>query len=81
MSNKLLLETAARILNGFKGPWIAQGGWNMAPETSTASKWLEMVNGVVSKTQLPTYNDNLIMYRLFRSTQKSGARDRRSATA
>ena len=31
-TNKLLLETAAGALKDLKGPWIAQGEWNMPPD-------------------------------------------------
>ena len=61
-TNKLLLETGAGVLNGLKGPWIAQGDWNMPPETLAASKWLEMVDGVIFATQLPTCHDNVYDY-------------------
>jgi len=61
-TNKLLLETAAGALNGLKGPWIAQGDWNLPPETLAASKWLDMVNGVIFATQLPTCNESVYDY-------------------
>ena len=61
-TNKLLLETAAGALKGLKGPWIAQGDWNMPPEMLAASKWLEIVNGVIFATQLPTCHDNVYDY-------------------
>ena len=58
-TNKFLLETGAGVVNALRGPWIAMGDWNMSPETLAASKWLEMVNGVIFATELPTCNDNV----------------------
>ena len=61
-TNQLLLETAAGALKGLQGPWIAQGDWNMPPETLAASKWLDIVNGVIFASQLPTCHDNVYDY-------------------
>ena len=57
-SNMALLEEAAIALQLCQGGWVLGGDWNMPPELLKASKWLEMVNGVIFATPLPTCNDS-----------------------
>ncbi len=40
------------------GGWVLGGEWNISPESLRASKWLDLVGGVIFATTLPTCNDN-----------------------
>jgi hypothetical protein len=57
-----LLEEAAVALKLCHGGWILGGDWNLSPEVLRASKWLDMVGGVVFATPLPTCNDSTYDY-------------------
>lgn len=61
-TNKHLLETAAQLIASLRGPWIAQGDWNLSPEVLAASNWLKITNGVIFATELATCNDNTYDY-------------------
>ena len=57
-ANMALLEEAAVALRLCQGGWILGGDWNITPDLLKASKWLDMVGGVVFATSLPTCNDS-----------------------
>ena len=57
-ANMALREEAAVALRLCQGEWILGGDWNIPPELLKASKWLEMVDGVIFATPLPTCNDS-----------------------
>jgi hypothetical protein len=61
-ANMELLEEAAGALRSLKGGWIAGGDWNIEPEVLRASKWLEMVGGVIFATPLATCNNSTYDY-------------------
>ena len=61
-ANKLILEAAAAFLATVRGPWIVAADWNMTPETLAASKWPDLVGGVIRAPDGPTCKTNCYDY-------------------
>ena len=61
-ANMSLLEEAAVALRSCSGGWVLGGDWNMSPELLRASKWLDIVEGTIFATSLPTCNDSTYDY-------------------
>eukprot|EP00974_Lingulodinium_polyedra_P022852 2205841-Lingulodinium_polyedra.AAC.1 len=57
-SNQAILAEAAATLRSVGGPWIASGDWNLPPQVLARSRWLELVDGIIFATELPTCNDS-----------------------
>ena len=57
-ANMALLEEAAVALRPCQGGWIFGGDWNISAGLLAASKWLDMVGGVVFSTSLPTHKES-----------------------
>ena len=53
-ANKAILEEAAVLLGLLKGPWIVAGDFNVNPEDLAATRWVDIVDGVVFAPALPT---------------------------
>ena len=53
-SNMAILDHAAAALGKLRGPWVLGGDWNLTPDISRASGWLDVVKGVIVATQYPT---------------------------
>ena len=56
--NLELLQELALLLGQIKGPWIVGADWNINPSTLEASKWPELVRGVIVSTATPTCFSN-----------------------
>ena len=61
-ANLAILEQAGIALRSLGGPWIAAGDWNLPPDVLAASRWLEVVDGVIFATELPTCNESVYNY-------------------
>eukprot|EP00973_Karenia_brevis_P021664 2980076-Karenia_brevis.AAC.1 len=61
-ANMLLLEAAAVSLGTATGPWIVGGDWNISPQLLAQSGWLQMVQGTIVATTLPTCNASVYDY-------------------
>jgi endonuclease/exonuclease/phosphatase family metal-dependent hydrolase len=53
-ANKAILEEAAVLLGLLKGPWIVAGDFNVNPEDLAATRWVDIVDGVLFAPALPT---------------------------
>eukprot|EP00973_Karenia_brevis_P029882 4120240-Karenia_brevis.AAC.1 len=61
-SNQHLLDEAAGALKAVKGPLIIGRDWNMSPQTLAASRWLDMVRGIIFATTLLTCTESTYDY-------------------
>jgi len=52
--NLMILEHAAEVILKLRGPWVIGGDWNLLPSVLEASKWLELVGGIIVATALTT---------------------------
>ena len=58
-ANVAILEAAAVALRSLHGPWIVEDDWNVLPEVLAASRWLDLVDGFIFATELPTQLEGL----------------------
>ena len=57
-----ILQELAIALKALKGPWVVAGDWNLTPEVLRASRWPELVGGVVVATASPTCHQSTYDY-------------------
>ena len=57
-TNKVILEELAVVVQALNGPWIIGADWNLSPTAIAASKWLDIVHGVIFATELPTCHNS-----------------------
>jgi len=60
--NQAILEELFAVLRTLRGPWIVAADWNMPPKVLAQSRWLDMTQGVIFATQLPTCNESTYDY-------------------
>ncbi len=55
-TNLAILDAITEALGRLHGPWVLGGDWNVTPAELTASGWLNVVDGIIVATNLPTCN-------------------------
>ena len=58
--NRALLECCCRYVLALDGLWIIAADWQNSPDDLRASKWPEMMHGVIHASSLPTCGNNII---------------------